>query len=52
MPGAHKRSPKAVRMPDGLQAWYEDRARTTGQPVNAVIVAALEAYRRKITGRA
>lgn len=33
-------------MPDGLLAWYEEHARNTGRAVNAVLVAALEEYRR------
>ena len=50
MPDRHKNPPKAVRMPDGLLAWYEDRAADTGQPVNALIVAALEDNRQRQDG--
>jgi hypothetical protein len=41
----HKTKPKAVRMPGGLLAWYEQHAPTAGMTVNAAIVAALEHYR-------
>jgi hypothetical protein len=46
----HKANPKAVRMPDGLLAWYEQHAKDTGQFVNAVLVAALEDYRQRHGG--
>jgi hypothetical protein len=41
----HKSRPKAVRMPDGLLAWYEQHAKAAGGSVNASLVAALEEYR-------
>ena len=50
MADRHKNRPKAVRMPDGLEAWYRERAATTGQPLNAVLVAALEAFRHQHDG--
>lgn len=50
MTDRHKSKPKAVRMPDGLLAWYQQRAEETGQPVNALLVAALEDYRQRHEG--
>ena len=50
MPDRHKTKPKAVRMPDGLQAWYEQQATAAGQPVNALLVTALEDYRTTHSG--
>lgn len=47
MPGQHKTKPKAVRMPDGLEAWYRQHAASTGQTLNGALVAALEDYRRR-----
>jgi len=41
----HKSSPKAIRMPDGLDAWYRQRADAEGRTMNALLVAALEEYR-------
>jgi hypothetical protein len=46
----HKTKPKAVRMPDGLLAWYEEHAKATGRTVNASLVAALEEYRQRNSG--
>jgi len=46
----HKTKPKAVRMPDGLEAWYRERAAKEGQPVNSLLVAALEEYRARHDG--
>jgi hypothetical protein len=46
----HKTAPKAVRMPDGLLAWYEQHAAATGRPVNAALVAALTEYRTQHEG--
>jgi LDH2 family malate/lactate/ureidoglycolate dehydrogenase len=43
----HKRTPKAVRMPGGLLAWYEEHAKSKGVPVNAALVTALESYRKQ-----
>ena len=48
MADRHKTTPKAVRMPDGLLAWYEQHAKAAGRPVNAVLVAALEDYRARV----
>jgi hypothetical protein len=50
MADRHKSKPKAVRMPDGLLAWYEQRAEATKQSVNGAIVAALEEYRDRHGG--
>ena len=50
MTDRHKTDPKAVRMPDGLLAWYKQHATGTGQSVNRAIVAALEDYRRRHEG--
>jgi hypothetical protein len=44
----HKTSPKAVRMPGGLLAWYEQYAEATGQSVNAVLVEALAKFCEQI----
>jgi len=44
-PDRHKNPPKAVRMPEGLLAWYGEHAQATGRRVNTVLVAALEEYR-------
>lgn len=46
----HKSRPKAVRMPDGLPAWYEEHAKAMGRPVNAVLVQALEEFRARNDG--
>lgn len=46
----HKGTPKAVRMPGALLAWYKRHAVETGLPVNAAIVAALEDYRQRHDG--
>lgn len=51
MADRHKHKPKAVRMPDGLLAWYEKRAEATGTSVNAALVAALEDYRKRHEGQ-
>lgn len=45
MSGQHKHPPKAVRMPDGLLAWYEQYAGQNGLSVNAALVRALEEFR-------
>jgi hypothetical protein len=47
MPDRHLTKPKAVRMPGGLLAWYEQHAEDTEQPVNAVLVKALQEYRER-----
>jgi hypothetical protein len=46
----HAANPKTVRMPGGLLAWYEQHAEATGQPVNAVLVKALQEYRERTEG--
>lgn len=46
MTDRHKAKPKAVRMPDGLLAWYKQEAPARGVSVNALIVAALEQFRK------
>ena len=43
----HKNKPKAVRMPDGLLAWYKDFAEAEGTSVNAALVAALQDFRAR-----
>jgi hypothetical protein len=43
----HKNDPKAVRMPGGLLAWYEEHAKAAGISVNAALVGALEEYRAR-----
>lgn len=48
MPDRHLTKPKAVRMPGGLLAWIEGYAAKHGQPVNAVIVKALEEFREDV----
>lgn len=52
MADRHKSHPKAVRMPDGLLAWYEQHAQATGLSVNAALVAALEEHRVRHGGPA
>lgn len=47
MADRHKSKPKAVRMPDGLEAWYRQHATETGRTLNAALVAALEDYRNR-----
>lgn len=47
MADRHKRHPKAVRMPGGLQAWYEAYADEHDLSVNAALVAALEEFRQR-----
>ena len=49
-PDRHKNHPKTVRMPAGLLAWYQERATATSEPVNALLVAALEDHRRRHDG--
>lgn len=46
----HKEPPQAVRMPDGLKAWYREQATAEGQPLNALLVAALEEFRARHDG--
>ena len=46
----HKIKPKAVRMPGGLLAWYEDFAGASAEAVNAVLVRALEEFRARNGG--
>lgn len=50
MADRHKAKPKAVRLPGGLLAWYQEFAAAGGKPVNAVLVAALEEFRQRHTG--
>jgi hypothetical protein len=50
MADRHKSKPKAVRMPDGLLAWYGQHAEATGSTLNGAIVAALEDYRKRHEG--
>lgn len=50
MADRHKNPPKAVRMPGGLEAWYENYAASAGMPVNGVIVKALEEFRARNSG--
>ena len=45
MPSQHRTPPKAVRMPDGLLAWYENYAAARGISVNAALVSALRDFR-------
>lgn len=42
MPNQHSTKPKAVRMPDGLEARVKAAAEADGETVNAFIVAAIE----------
>jgi predicted transcriptional regulator len=46
-PDRHKHHPKAVRMPDGMEAWLAEYATQAGRTVNAVIVEALSEYRAR-----
>jgi hypothetical protein len=50
VPDRHKSNPKTVRLPGGLEAWYQQRATETGQPLNALLVAVLEDYRQRHDG--
>jgi hypothetical protein len=45
MPNQHKRSPLALRLPEGLEAWYRSEAAKRKMALNALAVEALEAYR-------
>jgi hypothetical protein len=41
----HKRAPVAFRPPEDDEKWLRDHAAATGQPVGAILTAALGAYR-------
>jgi hypothetical protein len=43
----HLTKPKAVRMPDGLLAWYERYAPANDTNVNAAMVRALQEFRER-----
>lgn len=47
VPDRHKTTPKAVRMPDGLEARVETAAEADGASVNGFIVAAIEEKLRR-----
>jgi hypothetical protein len=47
MTDRHKTRPKAVRMPDGLLAWYEQHAEANDTSVNAAMVRALQEFRER-----
>ena len=45
VPSQHKHNPVPLRLPEGDRSWLLTYAEATGQPVNAVLVAALAEYR-------
>lgn len=47
MADRHKTKPKAVRMPGGLLAWYEQYAQANDTNVNAAVVRALQEFRER-----
>ena len=50
MPSQHKHNPVPFRPPEGDRSWLLTYAEATGQPVNAVLVAALGEYRARHGG--
>ena len=46
MPSIHKHPPIPFRPAEGDRAWLFEYAGRTGQPVNAILRAALAAYRK------
>jgi hypothetical protein len=46
----HKRTPKAVRLPDDDVAWLNDYAALTGQSVHRLMVASVQFYRAVAMG--
>jgi hypothetical protein len=51
MPSKHKRNPVTFRPPEGDRVWLYEHARATGEPVGAILVRALAAYRKSIQDR-
>ena len=47
MPGQHKHPPVSFRPPEADRAWLLDHAKATGKAVNAILTAALAAYRKQ-----
>jgi hypothetical protein len=47
MPSQHKYPPVSVRLPEPDRRWLLEHAKTTGRPVNAVMVTAVAAYRKQ-----
>jgi hypothetical protein len=47
MTDRHLVKPKAVRMPGGLLAWYEQHAEANDTNVNAAMVQALQEFRER-----
>jgi len=47
MPSQHKYPPVSFRPPEADRRWLYEHAKQTGQPVNAVLAAALAAYRKE-----
>src|SRR5258708_25048519 len=45
MPSQHRHSPVSFRPPEADRAWLLEHAKATGKAVNAVLTAALAAYR-------
>jgi hypothetical protein len=48
MPSQHKHPPIPFRPPEGDRAWLLQYAKSTGQPVNRILAAALAAYRERL----
>lgn len=46
----HKRRPRAVRLPEDLEQWLQEAADERGIAFNAMVVAALQAYRENEKG--
>jgi hypothetical protein len=46
MPSQHKHPPVSFRPPEADRAWLLEHAKKAGKPVNAVLTAALAAYRK------
>jgi hypothetical protein len=51
MTDRHKRRPIPFRPSEGDESWLRDHAKRTGQAVNAVLAAALAAYRARYEDR-
>lgn len=47
MPSQHKHPPVSFRPPEADRRWLLEHAKATGKAVNAVLAAALAAYRKQ-----
>jgi hypothetical protein len=58
MPGQHKHNPLRFRPPGDVREWLDKRQAETGEPMNAILTAAVRAlmalsdYRAKTSGTA